>query len=73
MAKITITKNEKKEIDWSIKGQLLISEKGDRVIISNGNSDKDSFEGTQISNGEFHDEWLKSYFTLFNGTITIEQ
>jgi hypothetical protein len=80
--KVTVKEKTENEIDFSVKGQLLISTDGLGVIVlTNGEYNQIVFNGVALNKpdgcpipiGVLHDDWTKNLFKKFNGTITIEQ
>lgn len=77
--KVTVKENKVDEIDFSVKGQILIYNKS--IVVTTGKHSEDEFEAFCISLKDKSDrglfkttyDWNKSVFRKFNGTITIEQ
>lgn len=77
--KVTVKENKVKEIDFSVKGQILIYKKS--IVITTGRHTNTEFEAYLIDVEDKKDSdlfevtyyWTKELFKLFNGTITIEQ
>lgn len=72
---ITIQKTDKPVADFK-PGNLVISH-NDRIVLVTGDGDSVStFEGVAIAGRTFpienSDSWIKSSFTPFTGTITLE-
>jgi hypothetical protein len=68
-----VTVNNNKGIDWD-KPQLLISEE-ERIVYSIGSHDEKTFTGflvAGIDSPDYNNSWGKRYFTLYKGSITLE-
>jgi hypothetical protein len=72
--KVTVKQIEyKEEIDWD-KPQLVIS-KRNRIVHTTGIHDSTTFHGFLIPTDEtpdFNKAWAKNQFTLYKGSITLE-
>ena len=70
-----ITNNKKQEIDWD-KQQLLITETGKTILLTDGKHKGNYFSGlcltfgAYIDNPHYSEEWVKSNFEVYNGTIS---
>lgn len=66
-------KEENQEIDWS-KPQLVISNEGDVVLITDSQlekEDEDCFCGLRLFDSDYSNDWIKDHFRPFNGMVTI--
>ena len=63
-------KQTENEIDFD-KQQLLTSINSEIIVLTNGEHSVNRFEGISIDrNPEFSKDWDKSFFKIFNGTIS---
>lgn len=64
-------------IDWN-NTNLLITDDENLIVMSNGKSSGDSFEGTVVKSNSYHITgkflycWVKSEFKPFQGEITLK-
>ena len=58
------------EINWNIQ-QLLISKITNKIVLTNGNHNEETFEGLSICESpEFSSTFYKENFKLFTGAIS---
>jgi hypothetical protein len=72
--KVTVKEKTENEIDWG-KPQLVISKEGFIIQVSciQKSSEDRCFSGQDLKSGLYSNDYVKSAFKKFNGTITIEQ
>ncbi len=70
-----ITETKRQLINWD-KQQLLISETGKTIVLTNGLHKKETFSGLCLDYGaykgkpHYSDEWVKSNFIIYDGDIS---
>lgn len=64
-------KEQPKEIDWSVSGQILKSQSGS-YIITTGNHSKYLFSGTMLTTGEYSGKWVKSLMSVYKGKLELK-
>jgi hypothetical protein len=66
-----VTVNNSGEIDWNKKGQIVIGE-GKTIVITTGIHSGSDFHGFSLSSSTYCGGWEKKFFSLYKGSITLE-